>query len=258
MKIDDAAIHHSLTTKLVSTMSNTELLQQLAQISTATITTLLFKKGVRKVWMRGPRPLKTGTPRIAGPAFTLRFIPVREDLATPAAWSSPRSTRAAVEAMTPGSIVVVDAMGVTDAGIFGDILCQRMVEKNVAGLVTDGVMRDLTGVLQTGLPVWAQGTASPPAVSSMHFVGWQEPVGCGGVAVFADDIVVADDDGAVVIPAALAAEIAAAAPDQDRLEEWIMDEVKQGAALPGLYPPNEENKLRYERYQSAQRPSAKK
>lgn len=221
-------------------------LQVLRDVSTATVTTILLKKGLRNVWMRGPRPQRVNQARVAGRAFTLRFIPQREDLATPAAWSSPRSTRAAVEAMTADSVVVVDAMGTTDAGIFGDILCARMVKRGVSALVTDGVMRDLPGVLATGLPLWAQGTASPPAVSGMTFVNWQEPVGCGGVAVYPDDVIVADDDGAVVIPAALVDEVAAAAPAQERLEAWIMQEVEKGAALPGLYPPDAQNTMRYE------------
>ena len=131
----------------------------LAGIATATVTTVLLKKGLRNVWMRGTRPLRAGQPRIAGRAFTLRFVPAREDLATPESWSSPKSTRAAIEAMPAGCIAVADAMGVTDAGIFGDILCARMKKRGVAGLVTDGIMRDVAGVLGTGLPVCAR--ASP-------------------------------------------------------------------------------------------------
>ena len=119
-------------------------------VSTATITTILLKKGLRNVWMRGPRSLREGQPRLVGPAFTLRFIPAREDLATPDAWSSPRSTRAAVEDMPQGCIVVAGAMGVLDAGIFGDILCARMAKRGVAGLITDGVVRDVVGVRATG------------------------------------------------------------------------------------------------------------
>ena len=148
--------------------------------------------------------------------------------------------------MPEGCITVVDAMGVTDAGIFGDILCARMAKKGVAGLVTDGVVRDLSGVLGTGLPVWCQGAAAPASVTSLTFVNWQEPIGCGGVAVFPDDIIMVDDDGAVVIPHKLAADVASVAADQERLEEWIMTQVSDGASLPGLYPPNAENKARYE------------
>jgi regulator of RNase E activity RraA len=218
----------------------------LSAVSTATITTILLKKGLRNVWLRGTRPLGAAQPRQVGRAFTLRFVPAREDLATPASWSSPRSTRAAVEAMAPGSIVVVDAMGTTDAGIFGDILCARMARRGIKALVTDGVVRDIAGVRATGLPVWAQGTAAPPAVGSLTFVNWQEPIGCGGVAVFPGDMIVADDDGAVLIPDAYLEDVVSAGPDQERLESWIMREVEQGAALPGLYPPNAENQARYD------------
>ncbi len=217
----------------------------LSGVSTATVTTVLLKKGLRNVWMRGTRPLRPGQPRLVGRAFTLRFVPSREDLATPESWSSPKSTRAAIEAMPSGCIAVVDAMGVTDAGIFGDILCARMQKRGVAGLVTDGVVRDLAGVLSTGLPVWCQGVAAPPSVAGLTFVNWQEPIGCGGVAVFPDDVVVVDADGAVVIPAALLDYVADVGPEQERLEGWIMGEVEKGAALPGLYPPNDDNKARY-------------
>jgi regulator of RNase E activity RraA len=223
-----------------------KIVEALSGVSTATLTTILLKKGLRNVWMRGTRPLRPDQPRLVGRAFTLRFIPAREDLATPASWSSPRSTRAAIEDMPEGCIAVVDAMGVTDAGIFGDILCARMKKRGVAALVTDGMVRDAAGVLGTGLPVWCQGVAAPPSVAGLTFVNWQEPIGCGGVAVFPDDVVVVDADGAVLIPAALLDEVVATAPEQEHLETWIMQEVERGAALPGLYPPNEENRARYE------------
>jgi regulator of RNase E activity RraA len=219
----------------------------LVRVTTATITTILLKKGLRNVWMRGTRPLSPGYGRVVGPAFTLRFVPAREDLATPASWSNPISTRAAIEAMPAGCVAVVDAMGVTDAGIFGDILCARMAKRGVAALVTDGVVRDVAGVRGTGLPVWCNGGAAPPSVAGLTFVAWQQPIGCGGVAVFPDDVVVIDDDGAVLIPAASVDDVVGAALEQERLEEWIMGEVARGAPLPGLYPPNAENLARYEK-----------
>ena len=227
-----------LDSKVVATLSH---------VTTATITTILLKKGLRNVWMRGTRPLSPGHARIVGPAFTLRFVPAREDLATPASWSNPISTRAAIEAMPQGCVAVVDAMGVTDAGIFGDILCARMQKRGVAALVTDGVVRDIAGVRGTGLPVWCQGAAAPPSVAGLTFVAWGQPIGCGGVAVFPDDVVVVDDDGAVLIPAAYVDQVVADALEQERLEEWIMGEVAHGASLPGLYPPNAENLARYEK-----------
>ena len=222
-----------------------DLLADLRHVTTATITTVLLKRGLRNVWIGGARPLVAGQRRVAGRAFTLRFVPAREDLATPAAWASPTSTRAAIEAMPDGVVAVVDAIGCLDAGIMGDILCARMVKRGVAGLVTDGVVRDIDGVLGTALPTWCRGVAAPPAVAALTFVGWQQPVGCGGVAVFPDDLVVADNDGAVVIPAALAAAVAAEAAEQERAEAWIMRQVQAGAALPGLYPMNDATAARY-------------
>ena len=221
--------------------------QALAGVTTATLTTILLKKGLRNVWIRGAFPLHAGAgQRVVGRAFTVRFIPAREDLATPASWASPKSSRAAVEAMPEGCITVVDAMGVADAGIWGDILCARMARRGVAALVTDGALRDLGGVLGTGVKVWARGAAAPPSVAGLTFVDWQQPVGCGGVAVFPDDVIVADQDGAVVIPAALLAEVVDDAVEQERFEGWIMEQVNDGAVLPGLYPPNADNKAKYE------------
>jgi regulator of RNase E activity RraA len=222
-----------------------EIIAALRDVSTGTVTTVLLKKGLRNVWMRGPRPLRSDQPRLIGRAFTLRFVPMREDLATPESWASPTSTRAAIEAMPAGCVAVVDAMGVTDAGIFGDILCARMKKREVAALVTDGVIRDCAGILETELPVWCQGVAAPPSVAGLTFVGWQQPIACGGVAVFPDDVVMVDRDGAVVIPAALLDHVLSTAPEQEQLEAWIIQEVNGGRALPGLYPPNDETKARY-------------
>jgi regulator of RNase E activity RraA len=227
-------------------------LDALSGITTATLTTVLHKKGLRNVWLRGPKPLRPGRqPRLVGPAFTLRFIPAREDLATPESWASPISTRAAIEAMPPGCVAVADAVGVTDAGIFGDILCQRIKVRGVAGLITDGVVRDLAGVLRTDLPVWCTGAAAPASIAGLTFINWQEPIACGGVAIFPGDIIVADDDGAVVIPQALLAEVVEAGVEQERFEAWIIDEVKAGIPLPGLYPANAETRARYEAFRKA-------
>ena len=227
-----------------------ELRAKLAQISTATLTTVLLKKGVRSAFMRGPKPLASanngqGFGRIVGEAFTLRFVPAREDLATPESWASPRSTRGAIEEMPEGCICVSDAMGITSAGIFGDILCARMVMRKIAGLVTDGAVRDADGVNATKLPVWCAAVAAPPSVAGLTFVNWQEPIGCGGVAVFPGDIIVADNDGAVCVPKALLEAVVKEAVDQEAFEAWAAEEVMKGAKLPGLYPPNEETKARY-------------
>ena len=173
---------------------------------------MLLKKGIRHCWMAGAMPfgfvrqargwaglhvaLRAGA-RGSGDAGKL----VEADL-------DPRRDRG----HAGNCVVVADAMGVTGAGIFGDILCMRMVKRGVAALITDGVMRDKHGVLATGLPVWCAGVAAPASVNQLTFVGWNEPIGCGGCAIFPDDIIVADDDGAVVIPQALVDFVAAKAP----------------------------------------------
>ena len=225
-----------------------ETKSKLGKITTATLTTVLLKKGLRNVWMRGAPPFTPAAQgvRLVGEAFTLRFVPAREDLATPESWSSPKSTRAAIEAMPEGVIVVADAMGCRDAGIFGDILCARLVKRGVTALVTDGAVRDVAGVNGTHLPVWCAGGAAPPSVAGLTFVEWQVPIGCGGVAVFPGDVVVADADGAVLIPADLVEAVTEASVEQERLEAWIVAQVEAGQALPGLYPANAENKARYE------------
>jgi len=233
-----------------------QTIQLLAQATTATLTTVLFKKGLRNVWIRGSAPLASGQPRVVGPAFTLRFIAGREDINTPAAWSSPKSTRAAVEAMPPGFVAVADALGRTDAGIFGDILCARMRARGVKAFVSDGAVRDRVGVISSELPTWCAGVAAPPAVAQLAFVGWQDPISCGGVAVFPGDMIVADDDGAIVIPAALAKEVAEIAAEQEELEVWILNEVRAGHPLTGLYPLSKENEARYQMESSGGRRNA--
>src|SRR5580700_4047628 len=142
-------------------MLSPDIAATLRAVSTGTITTILLKKGLRRTWMQGPKPLKDGYPRLVGPAFTMRFVPAREDLATPESWASPRSTRAAIEDMPEGVVAVADARGLTEAAIFGDTLTIRMHKRGVAGLITDGTVRDGAGVLASNLPVWCAGVAAP-------------------------------------------------------------------------------------------------
>ena len=142
--------------------------------------------------------------------------------------------------------VIIDARGVTNAGVIGGILATRLRLRGCAAIVTDGAVRDSSELAGCGMPVFCGAAASPASLTSHFGADYQVPIGCGGVAVFPDDVVVVDEDGAVLIPQALVAEIVAAAPEQERLEGWIMSEVEKGASLPGLYPPNAENKARFE------------
>lgn len=222
------------------------LFEALKRISTATVTTVLMGKGLGHVWMRGPKPLRMGTPRVVGRAFTLRFIPAREDVATPASWASPKSTRVAIEAMPKGCIAIADTGGQTGAGAFGGILCTRMAARGVAALVTDGAVRDAADIAASGLATWCNGAAAPASIWGVTFVGWNEPIGCGGAAVFPDDVIVADDDGAVVIPKAFAEDVVKEGAEHERFENWVIGELKKGVKLTDLYPPTPETKARYE------------
>ena len=148
-----------------------EMVMAAQQVSSATFTTVMLKKGLRNTWMRGTKPVKAGQKRVVGRAFTLRFLPMREDMATPESWSAPHSTRAAIEQMPEDCFCITDARGITNAGIFGDILCARMHQRGVAGLVTDGAVRDIAGIIATGLPVWCAGVAAPASVAGLTFAG---------------------------------------------------------------------------------------
>ncbi|HTI00871.1 MAG TPA: ribonuclease activity regulator RraA [Acidisoma sp.] len=221
----------------------------LSNLSTASITMALLKSGLRNVWIRGARSIEPDYPRVVGRAFTLRFVPAREDLATPESLSSARSTRGAMDVIPEGCIAVADAMGITDAGIFGDILCARMKYRGAAALVTDGAVRDLDGVRKTGLPTWCNGVAAPPSVTGLTFVGWQEPIGCGGVAIFPDDVIVLDADGAVVIPNSLVDQVVKTAPHAEVFEAWVLQRVEEGRKLMGLYPPSDETIEEFQAWQ---------
>ena len=222
------------------------LIDALRGISTATLTMQLLKRGIRRGWMAGTRPLQPGGPRLAGPAFTLRFVPGREDVSTRESYAAPNSLRDAIEAMPEGVVAVIDSRGEQGAGTLGDILAGRMKRRGVAGIVSDGPMRDVAGIRAVDIPVWCSGAAAPPSIAALWFAGWQEPVGCGGVAVFPDDIVVADDDGAVVLPRALGCrKLPETARSRKTLEAWILTEIERGEPVKGLYPPDEAALARY-------------
>ncbi|WIW50443.1 ribonuclease activity regulator RraA (plasmid) [Bradyrhizobium sp. 62B] len=222
-----------------------EALLTLEKTAVATVSTVLRQKGFTRVSLRGPRALVEGQKRIAGPAYTMRFVPAREDITTTMAVTGPTSPRAVMEKIPAGAVVVVDAMGLRSAGVFGDIICARMQTRGIAGLVTDGAIRDLVGMKKLNWPIWADGTTAPPSPSEFFCADTQVAVACGGVTIFPGDIVVADDDGAVVVPAAIAEAVAVEAFEKDRFEEWVYDQVKAGALLDGLYPPNDATKERY-------------
>lgn len=230
--------------------------RKLTATTTATLSTVLLKMGYRNSWMKRVRPAVSPGPVIAGEAFTIRYIPGREDLTRPESWMPVKSTRVAVEEITPGSMVVIDAMGCTDVGIFGDIVLTRIALKGAVGLVTDGIFRDFEGCVQTGLPLWCdavRGTPAPSAAAFTTVAGWQEPIACGETAVYPGDAIVADSDGVVVVPRAVAEQVADAALETDEVEHWTKAEVERGEPLVGLYPMNEAARERYEKSRAARR-----
>jgi len=229
------------------------VLENLRSVSVATITMQLLKRGLRSCYIAGAMPLTADTPRIAAPAYTMRFIPMREDLSDPAVLSDPEyAPRKSVEEIPAGHIMVIDCRGVTSAGALGDIIALRLKVRGVAGVVTDGAVRDGVAVADTGLPVYCAGHAAPVSLGEHFGADVQQPVACGGAAVFPGDIVVADRDGAVVVPRALAAEIAATAPEQERMEDFLTSRIRDGHALIGTYPPNEEALAAYEIWKAGQ------
>jgi regulator of RNase E activity RraA len=211
------------------------LFDVLRHVTTDSLASVLLKQGLRNQWIKGPMPLVADVPRTVGHAFTMRFIPVREDVPQAHAKKLPVN-REAVEAMPEGCIAIADARGELGAATFGDIVVWRMVKRGVAGLVTDGAVRDKGGLIASGIPIWTAGITAPPPAGRLMLVAWQEPIGCGGVAVYPGDIIVADADGVIVVPAGLARETARAGAEQERLDEWQLEQVKHGVKLSELAP----------------------
>jgi regulator of RNase E activity RraA len=230
-------------------------IDRLTRISTATLTMVLLKRGIRRTWMRGPVPVFPDAPRVAGPAFTVRFVPAREDLATPESYAKAGSFRDAIEACPAGSIMVIDGCGTHEAATLGDILIARLKFNGVLAAVTDAPVRDIAEIRKVGLPVFSAGAAAPPSITGLVYAGYGELIGCGGIAVAPGDIVVGDADGVVVVPSALAAEAAEAGLEQERFERFVQMRVLQGAPVVGLYPPKADALAAYQRWIAAGEPT---
>ena len=223
-----------------------ELLMLLARASTATLQTQLFRRGLRNTFLFGLRPLDPGNARFVGEAFTLRYIPAREDIDVVEAFQDPEHPqRKAVESVGAGQVLVMDCRNEPRAASAGSILVTRMAVRGAAALVTDGSVRDSPTIAGMDLPVFTAAVSATTNLVQHHAVDMQVPIGCAGVAVFPGDILVGDEEGVVVIPRHLAAEIAEPAAAQEDLEDFLMRRVADGAPLPGTYPPNEETLAAY-------------
>ena len=215
--------------------------------TTATLTTQLFKRGLRNTFIQGVRRLTQVSSVMVGEAFTLRMIPAREDLDHPdmfAERSHPQ--RRAIEECPAGAVLAIDCRKNTRGGCLGDILIARLLERGVAGVVTDGAMRDTPQIAALAIPVYAGGAAAPASFGIHHAVDLNQPIACGDVAVFPGDVLVGDAEGVVVIPRHVGDEVARDAAEQEQLESWIFKEVKAGREIFGLYPPDEATRARYQ------------
>ena len=235
-------------------MLDTEVAGRLRSVSTATLTMVLVKQGVHTSWLRGPVPLDAVEERIVGPAFTIRFVPGREDLSGPESYARSPSFRDAIEAAPAGSVVVIDGCGNPHGATLGDILVARLARKGVLAAVTDAPVRDADEIRAVGLPILSAGVAAPPSIIGLAYAGYGEIIGCGGVAVRPGDVMVCDNDGAVVVPIEMAAAVAEAGVEQERFERFVQQRVKAGASVLGLYPPEAATMAAYEEWVAAGEP----
>jgi regulator of RNase E activity RraA len=226
-----------------------DTLQQLKRASTATLTTQLFKRGLRNVYLQGVHRMSKAGGNLVGEAFTLRYIPAREDLDHVGVFENPEHPqRKAIEVVPPGQVLVMDCRRDTRAASGGSILLTRMQVRGTAGVVTDGGLRDSDAIAGMDFPVFGAGPSAPLNLAIHHAVDLNVPIGCGGVAVFPGDIVVGDAEGVVIVPAYLAVEVARDASEQEQLEVFVLQEVAGGRALPGTYPPNADTLARYRQW----------
>jgi regulator of RNase E activity RraA len=223
-------------------------LEALRAVSTATLTTQLTARGLRNTFLAGLVALNPRSSRMVGEAFTLRCIPAREDVDVLSVFQDyDHPQRKAVESVPPGGILVVDARQRTRAASLGHILATRLLRRGAAGIVTDGAVRDREGFAALELPTFAAGAAATTNLAQHHAVDLQVPIGCAEVAVYPGDIMVGDHDGVVCLPRELADEVADAAVQQERLEDFILAKVDGGAPLRGTYPPDQHTLAEYQR-----------
>lgn len=226
-----------------------EVLEWLSRASTATITTQLFQRGLRNLFLNGLKPMNPEHCRFVGEAVTLRNIPMREDLDRLEAFRDPgHPQRKAIEMVGPGQVLVMDCRGDLRGASGGNILITRLRMRGAAGLVSDGSVRDSPEIARNPFPVFAAGQSANLNLVVHHAVDINVPIACAGAPVFPGDIIVGDEEGVVVVPRHLAAEVARPAAEQEDLERFVLEKIEGGAALPGTYPPNERTLAEYEEW----------
>jgi len=215
--------------------------QKLMTVSTATLCTALFKRGLQHQFIQDVRPLNPALPNMVGEAYTLRYIPAREDLNTIEVFKNrEHPQRKAVEECPPGAVFVIDSRKDARAASAGGILVTRLMKRGVAGVVTDGGFRDSPDIARLPFPAYHQRAAAPTNLTIHQAIDINVPVGCGDAPVFPGDVIVGDAEGVVVVPAHLADEVAAEAVEMTAFEDFVQEQVMRGRSILGLYPPTEE------------------
>ncbi|TFW32906.1 dimethylmenaquinone methyltransferase [Massilia horti] len=233
--------------------------QRLMKVGTANIANALLRRGFRNAYLLGVQPLAPEQGQLVGPAFTLRFIPSREDLDSMANYSRDDNLhRVAIEQCPAGAVLLIDAFGNTRAAAMGDMMAARLKMRGVAGVVTDGGYRDAPAIRATGLPCFQQRSAPPATPLALHPVALNEPVGCAGVAIYPGDVIVGDGEGVVAIPRHLADEIAIDALDAVEYEEFAAQHIARGRSILGLFPATMESRAEYDTWVAAGRPPLEK
>ncbi|VFR21165.1 Demethylmenaquinone methyltransferase [plant metagenome] len=210
----------------------------LSRVSTATLSTALFKRGLRNQCIQDVLPLNPGLPNMVGPAYTLRYIPAREDLNTIKVFENPEHPqRKAVEQCPAGGVMVIDSRKDARAASAGGILVTRLMQRGVAGVVTDGGFRDSAEIATLAIPAYHHRPAAPTNLCLHQAIDINLPIACGDVAVFPGDIIVGDAEAVIVIPAEMAEEIAREATEMTAFEDFVTERVRAGESIVGLYPP---------------------
>lgn len=216
----------------------------LKKVSTATLATSLFRRGFKHQFIQNVSPLGPLTQSMVGEAFTLRYIPAREDLDTLDAFRDRgHLQRQAIETCPPGAVLVIDSRKDARAASAGGILITRLMRRGAAGVVTDGGFRDSAEIAGLALPAFHSRPSAPTNLTLHHAIAINEPIGCGDAPVFPGDVVVGDADGVIVIPAHLADEVTEEAVNMTLFEDFVTHEVREGASILGLYPPTDPNSL---------------
>jgi regulator of RNase E activity RraA len=214
---------------------------KLRTVSVATLTTALFKRGLRNQFVQNVHPLNPDAGNMVGEAYTLRYIPAREDL-NPITVFRDREhpQRKAVEECPPGAVMVIDSRMNARAASAGSILVTRLMKRGVAGIVTDGGFRDAPEIARLAMPSYHQRPASPTNLTLHQAIDINVPIGCGDAPVFPGDVIVGDGEGVVVLPAHLADELADEAVEMTAFEDFVTEEVQKGRSILGLYPATDE------------------